>query len=70
MNKTIIFILFIIGLFFAFFYDKLAHKSVEFYKKFFNSKFSLIVFRIGFLLVGIAFILFSFLAIFNVIKLK
>lgn len=70
MNKAIIFVFFIIGLCFAFFYNKLAHKSVEFYRKFFNSKFSILVFRIGFLLVGIAFILFSFLAIFNVIKLK
>ena len=70
MNEVIIFVFIIMGLFFAIFYKMLANKSVEFYKKFFNSKFSIIVFRIGFLLVGIAFIIFSFLAILNIIKLK
>lgn len=60
----------IMGLLFTIFYRQLAHKTADFYYKLLHVQFGEKGYKIGFLVSGIAFIIFGALAIFQVIKLK
>lgn len=75
MNKTSIDIIggviaVIIGLVFAIFHRQLAHKTADFYYRFLHVQFGEKGYKIGFLLFGIVFIIFGFLAIFQVVRFK
>lgn len=71
MNDTVGgLILIILGLYFAIFHKKVAHRTAEFYYKLFHIHFSEKLYQVVFLIVGIAFAVFGLLSILRIITFK
>jgi hypothetical protein len=55
-------IIVIIGFLFVFLYKQIGFKTADFYFKYLHLKFNVKWYQIGFLIIGIAFIIFGFLS--------
>jgi len=60
----------LMGLFFSIFYRQLAHKTADYYSRLLHIQFGEKGYKIGFLIFGIAFIIFGLLTILHLIKFK
>jgi len=60
----------IIGLLFTIFHKQLAHKTANFYFRLMHFQFGEKGYKIGFLLSGLAFILFGFLTVLQIIRFR
>jgi len=60
----------IMGLCFAIFHKQLAHKTAEFYYKFLHIHFSEKGYQIGFLAIGIIFVIIGCLSLFHIIRFR
>ena len=60
----------IMGLALTVFHTKLAHKTSDFYYKLFHIQFGEKEYKIGFMIVGISFIIFGLLSIFKIVRFR
>lgn len=60
----------VVGLFLVIFHRQLAHKTADFYYRLLHVQFGEKGYKIGFLIFGIAFIIFGILTVFQIIKFR